>query len=160
MVGVGEPLSDEVDQGRRRQGDRLIVIGANVEVRAAVVVSEKLECKGGGSRRASVLESELEAFAFSNEVRAGVRPGMQVCTATQSLTKLGSGALANMVDYRDGSSVLALEASESTKQGGDVGRAVFVEMMETDERVKQDKLGFEMLNGGVETSQVVWGIET
>ena len=27
-------------------------------------------------------------------------------------------------------------------------------------RVKQDKLGFEMLNGGVETSQVVWGIET
>ena len=125
----------------------------------AVFVGSELEGERLEGGRASVFECELEAVTLADEVGAGVGPGVQVGAAAQRLTELGAGALADVVDDGDGGGVFTLEVSELTEEGRDVGGAVFVEMMEAHEGIEQDEPGLEALQGGVQTNQIVRGVE-
>lgn len=62
---------------------------------------------------------------------------MQVGAAAQGLSQVVPGALGHVVDEDDGSVVAPVELAQEAEQAGDVSGAVFVEPVQSHERVEQ-----------------------
>ena len=110
-------------------------------------------------RRTAMLEREHQTAAPADEIRRGVRPGMEVGAAPQGLSELSAGALTHVVDDGDRDGVLTLELAQQAEQTRDICGAVFIDAMHAHERVQEQQRGSELLQGRSKPALIIHEIE-
>ena len=94
-----------------------------------------------------MLGGQGQPGAFAAQVEIGVAPAVEFTGATQVLARRsGVGVFAGMVDQHDGQVKLALELAEVRKQSGDLSGVVFIDAVESDQRIEDQEDGSECFN--------------
>ena len=108
----------------------------------------------------AALDAQLQLLTVATQIQIGVAPGVQFRGAAQRLAAtLMGGALASMMHERDGGMVIALQAAQIGKQGGDFRGDVLIDAMQAHHRVKQGKERPEKSHGRLQGLLVLLAIE-
>jgi hypothetical protein len=163
VVGAANGAEDAVVQRWICGSGRPIVAGEvwgvdDLQVSCGAVGARgepKLDGLDGGCGAMLEGESEvLAAEAGASEIRSVIVPCVEITRASQGLAEVGADGLAHVVHDDDGDIEAALQLAEVAEQGGDVSGAVFVEAVQSHERVEQQELRAQVLEGGGEASLI------
>ena len=86
-----------------------------------------------------MLGGESQLGSASAQIKIGVAPAMQFAGTAQGLTRPGRvGVLAGVMNQQDGQLKVTLELTQEGKQGGDLRGVIFIEAVQTDQRVQDE----------------------
>jgi hypothetical protein len=115
---------------------------------------DRIRCAGG-----AMLDGQADEVVGSFEVEVGVAPGVEVAGPAQRLPGDGAVAFAGVVDQEDGELVATLKGAQVGQQCRDLGGGVFLETVEADEGIQDEKPGPVVLDGGGQTVLVGLKVE-
>jgi hypothetical protein len=88
--------------------------------------------------------AELDAIPTAMQIQIGIAPAVQVTGSAQSLAgPIFSGGFSGMVDKQHGRVEAPLKVTEEGKDRGDLGGMIFIDRMQTDERIEDQKARVE-----------------
>jgi hypothetical protein len=98
--------------------------------------------------------------AFAAQVEVGVTPAVQFTGTAQGLPwAAGVGVFARVMNQDHSHLKLTLQFSKVRKQRGDLGGIVFIDAMESDQGIQDQKNGLEILHGVSQALAIDRGIQ-
>ena len=98
--------------------------------------------------------------AFAAQVEVGVAPTVQFTGTAQGLARAaGVGVFAGVMDQDHGQLELTLQFPEVRQQRGDLRRVVFIDAMESDQRIQDEQDGPQILDGVGKALAIGGGIQ-
>jgi hypothetical protein len=106
-----------------------------------------------------VLQGQEDFLSFSGKVGVGVTESVQVGAPSKRLTRLGVGALAGVVDEDERQLEGSLKMAEVSQEPRDILGAVFIQRVQPDQRIEEEKPRPEVGDGGAQAQLVPLGVE-
>ena len=120
----------------------------------------QLDGDGGHRWRGTMLDRQREIIAVAAQVEVGIAPGVELRGAAQRLTGADAAtALLGVMDDEHGNVMLALQLAQVGEQRGDLAAGVFVDAVETYERIEDEQARLQSGDGLGEVAAVGIQIE-
>src|SRR6202050_4140365 len=108
----------------------------------------QLDGGGGHGWRGTMLDRQREIIAVAAEVEVGIAPGMELRGAAQRLTGADAAtALLGVMDDEHGNVMPALPLAQVGEEGRDFAAGVFVDAVETYERIEDEQARLQSGDG-------------
>jgi hypothetical protein len=93
------------------------------------------------------------------QITGGVGPCVEVGAATERLAEVTAGTFGHVVDEDEGELVTAVDVSQVSQQARDIAGAVLIQAVQTHQRVQEQQLGFECLQGLLQSAAVALEVQ-
>ena len=126
-----------------------------------MIALDEFERDAGDGGSGAMFDGQDDAIlAVAAQIEVGIAPGVEFRRSAQGLTGAdGAGSLSGVVNEDNSDGVTALQLAQEGEQRGDIAADIFVDAMQTDERIEHQQPWLEPGDGFVETRAVSFEIE-
>jgi len=158
-------VCEDCDDSLVERGRLDIVLGLAIRLDGlegeCFVALGQFEGDAGDCGSGAMLDGQNDTVvAVAAEIEIGITPGVELRGSAQSLPGTdGACALLGMMDDRDGDGITPLQFAQEGQQRRDVAAEVFIDAVQTDERIEDEQPRLQPGDGGVETCAICLEIE-